>query len=112
MSRDNDNHESNTSSNETLAEVAARRLSRRSILRGGLGALGLMTGGAALLAACGDDAIDIGPNPDSGTTVNDGRPINDSGEEPVDGGHGVLEGFEGQGLGPVHGGQRVHCVHH
>ena len=59
MARDDDDETTNHSSNARIEDVlAARGLSRRGVLAGGLGmgALGLFSSGiSALLTACGDN---------------------------------------------------------
>ncbi len=87
MSHDGDDLVTNVSDNPQFIDVVAQRLrspSRRDVLRGGgLGALGLLTGGGALFAACGDNARsgpDAGPLPGVDAGV-DASP--DAGADPA-----------------------------
>lgn len=72
MARDDDGETTNHSSNTPIGDViAARGLSRRGVLAGGLGmgALGVFGSGlSALLSACGDNSGMQPANPDAGPT--------------------------------------------
>ncbi len=81
MAHDADDSVTNVSDNPRFAEVVAERLrapTRRDLLRGGLGAFGMLSGGAALLSACGDNARS---NPDAGVPGPDARPGVDAGAD-------------------------------
>lgn len=54
---------SNTSSNPTFDSVLAARLSRRGILRGGVGTVGTALLGSFAVAACGGGSDDVAPVP-------------------------------------------------
>jgi secreted PhoX family phosphatase len=77
LADDPDDLETNLSNNESLGDVVKRALSRRAFLRGSLSTGVLFTGGAALLAACGDDASgdpDATPAPDGSPDAAPGAP--------------------------------------
>jgi secreted PhoX family phosphatase len=75
MAHDHDDPVHNVSPGPSFNDIVAERLrapTRRDLLRGGLGALGLLTGGGALLAACGDNAGRAAP--DAGATPDGSAP--------------------------------------